>query len=260
MWIDVHASLGFWPFQVFPDVSPSVLERRFASEGVREAWVSPVEAILAPDPAPWNRRLFGRLKRWSCLRPVGGVNPMLANWRETLAECLAQPGLRAVKVFPSYHGYPADDPALGELADRLAAAGRPLLLQVRVDDERNQHPLLRVAGVDPEAILRLALGHPRARVACLGLALGQVCTLLPKAPNLWADLAFAEAFETLRRLLQDVPAERLLFGSHTPHFELRSAELKVALADVPAAVRRQVGAGNARRLAGTPRRARRAQE
>ena len=85
MWIDVHASLGFWPFQVFPDVPPAVLERRLLAEGVREAWVSPVEAILAPDPACWNRRLFARLKGRSCLRPVGVVNPLLADWRETFA-------------------------------------------------------------------------------------------------------------------------------------------------------------------------------
>lgn len=259
MWIDVHASLGYWPFQVFPEVSPSNLEGRFASEKVRAAWVSPVEAILAPDPAPWNRRLFGRLRRHSALRPVGIVNPMLANWRETLAECLALPGLPAVKAVPGYHGYPADDPALGELAESLTAAGRPLLLQVRVEDERNQYPLMKVPGADPEAILRLAQAHPHARIACLGLYLGQVCALLPRASNLWADLAFAEAFETLPRLLRDVPADRLLFGSHAPYFELRSAVLKLELAAVPAAVRRRIGEGNARALASGPRGARRAQ-
>lgn len=248
MFFDVNAALGYWPFQDFSGWTARRLARQLRTEGIGGALVSPAEAILAPDPDIWNRRLIAALRRTPGLAAVPVINPMLANWRETLGHHLASPAVPAVKVIPNYHLYAADDPALDALADVLEVEGRPLLLQARIDDERNQYPLMRVAGVDLEATVRLARRHPRLPLVCLGFYFRQVCRLLEQTRNAFADLAFAETLETVRVLLATVSADRLLFGSHTPFCETRAAVLKLALADIDAADRERIAKINAQRL------------
>lgn len=252
--IDVHVSLGYWPFQPGARVTPAALEKLLRSESVREAWVSPVEAILAPDPGSWNRKLFSGLKKSEVLRPVGVVNPALGNWCEEVDNCLENPALRGIKIFPNYHSFATDDAKVAELADRLSDAGLPLIIQVRVEDERNQYPLMKVPGVKASQIKTLANARPQARIVCLGLYLREIRELLSGSDNVWADTAFAESFETIPQLLEHVPAERLLFGSHAPWFSLRSAILKVARSDVQARIRRRIGHQNALSLLKKPAR------
>lgn len=246
MLFDVNVSLGRWPFQDFAGLTATRLARQLRAEGIDGALVSPVEAMLAPDPEIWNRRLITALKRTPGLIAVPVINPLLANWHETLQRALASPDVPSVKVLPNYHLYTPDDPALDALADCMEPHGRPLLMQARVDDERNQYPLMRVPGVDPDAILRFARRHPRLKLVCLGLYLPQVRLLLRKTSNVMADIAFAEHLDTLRTLVNDVPAERLLFGSHTPFFEPRAAVLKMWLSDIAESDRARIAEANAR--------------
>lgn len=241
--IDINVSFGNWPFQRFNWSTPAGLVGHLRRQGIDMALVSPLEAVLAPDPLPCNRDLARKLRRFPELLPVPVVNPCLSNWREALEACGSSPV--AVKLFPNYHGYSPTD--AGELCDRLERESILPLIQMRIEDERGQHPLFKVPGVTVASIRELALAHPRLPFLCLAAYRHEAVELAESADNIYIDIAFTECLDTLPTLLNSLPAERLCFGSQTPFLYTRAAVSKVeALVDQSA--RRKIAHDNACRL------------
>ena len=91
-YIDVSAWTGTWPFDVNGHVSLARLAARLEAAGILEALVSPLDAVLAPDPMPANRALLAEIEEAGDLpvdlRPAPVVNPLLATWFADLVELL----------------------------------------------------------------------------------------------------------------------------------------------------------------------------
>ncbi|MFH1567710.1 MAG: hypothetical protein ABIL09_06875, partial [Gemmatimonadota bacterium] len=144
MLIDVNVSLGHWPFQKLRPQTAGELAAHLAAEGIDRALVSPVEAALHPDPHEYNEPLLEQVAGEPRLRPVPVINPALPGWRGRLA-AYGDAGVPAVKVHPNYHLYSLDHPEMGALGAALSERGLPLLLQMRLEDERNQYAALQIA-------------------------------------------------------------------------------------------------------------------
>ena len=248
MLIDVNCSLGFWPFQMFAQDSPAKLARHLAAEGVSKALVSPVESVLFPDPHLVSTRMLGKLSRFPDLIPVPVIDPSLGNWRECLDAYVEAGHGHMVKIVPNYHRYGLDAPCVDELMSALSRPRRVLAIQMRVEDERQHYPLMKVPGVSVDSIVDLANRHPRARILCLCPYLAEAVRLVNETENVHVDLSFIEYLNTLQHVLTKVPAKRLLFGSHTPFLYTRANVMKLQCAEVPRGDIRLISNGNARRL------------
>jgi len=244
MIVDVNTSLGRWPFQNFDVDSAPALARHLHSAGIAKALVSSIDGILYPDPAVCNARLLKMVKLLPMLVPVPVINPVLANWRQALAAR----GLSAVKIMPNYHNYALADPAVAPLMRVLAGKRIPLMIQMRVDDERNQYPLMKVPGVDWKAVVQLANTFRDVPVVCLCAYRGEALELVQRTGNVHVDIAFVETFRTLPALLRKVPPERILFGSHSPFLYTASAVMKLKTARLAAKAYKAIAWANARRL------------
>ena len=55
--IDVNTSLGHWPTREFSIRTAAALAKKLKGEGISSAWVSSIDAVLAPDPDPCDERL-----------------------------------------------------------------------------------------------------------------------------------------------------------------------------------------------------------
>jgi len=245
---DVNVSLGRWPFSALRPDTPARLERHLRAEGIGRAWVSATESILFPDPDVYDEALFQKLRRRRTLRFVKTVNPTLPNWRESLEHWTRTRRIRAVKIFPNYHRYSLGDRCATELAAVLRSQRLRLLVQMRVDDERNQSPLMQVPGVPYQDVITLAGRFPRMPVVALCPYLLEAKTLAPARPNLCVDLSFMETPDMLRTALATIPARQIVFGSHTPVLYTRSAAMKLGLANIGKRQRRMIASGNAARI------------
>ncbi|HUS47688.1 MAG TPA: amidohydrolase family protein [Phycisphaerae bacterium] len=246
--IDVNVSLGSWPFQRFDLKTPGQLQRHLRREGIAAAWVSAIDSVLHGDPDVHDELLYAKLLRHDRLHFVKTVHPLLGDWRRSLARWVEEKRIRAVKIFPGYHGYGLGDKRVLEMMAQLRRHRLPLLIQMRLEDERGQHPLMKVAGVPCPEVVRLAKAFPAVPIVALCAYLPEAGTLTKGSPNVHVDLSFMETLDTLKTALTDIPAGQILFGSHTPFLYTRSAVLKLAMANIPSPAVRTIAAGNARRV------------
>lgn len=131
--------------------------------------------------------------------------------------------MRILRLHPNYHGYTLEAPAFRELLS-LAVSQR-LLVQIvaQMEDERTQHPQVRVAPVDLKPLPALMKEMSEARVMLLNTNAAMVLKHLQDCPNTTLDFAMIEGVGGVGNLLKDWPLNRLVFGSFAPVFHWESA-------------------------------------
>ncbi len=247
MLCDINVSVGNWPFADFNPASVGRLLRHLEAEGINEALVSPVESILLPDPDIANARLYSKIKTCSGFRFVPVVNPLLKNWRAIIDRYGGES--KFFKVFPGYHGYSPAGGDAGEFFAEMQERGKIVMIQIRVEDERNQAPVMRVAGVPVEDIKAAARKFPSLKLVCLCAYYGDIEELFKETENVYADISFAEKFRTLRSIIDLTGRpDRLLFGSHTPFLYTRASVMKLNDASVTADEKELISGLNIKRL------------
>ena len=245
MIVDCNVSLGHWPFASFGLETARGLDGHLRRRGIDRALVSSVDAVLYPEPEECNVRLRKALGGFPSLVPVPVVNPRV----DSAPEILAAPKLRAVKLIPNYHGYSLADHRAVAVCREAGKRGAAVMVQMRMEDERGHYELLKVKGVTVEEIAALVAEVP-------GLSLVALCpyfaeaVALAKLPGVFVDISFTEKPDTLALLLAEVPAGRILFGSHTPLYYTGAALAKLTSAEIGERERQAIGGGNAVRLFG----------
>ena len=120
----------------------------------------------------------------------------------------------------------------------------------RVEDERNQYKRMKVPGVPLEQVIDLQNRFADETIVCLNTYFKEAVRLGEKTNRVCVDLSFAETFNTVDSLLDHVPADRILLGSHAPFLYTRSAVLKMKGAQVSNKLRTKIQTENARLVFG----------
>ena len=245
MIIDCNVGFGAWPFARFAENTPAKLDRLLENEGIGRALVSSVEAVLYEEPEECNRELERALARYPRLVPVPVVSPRV----KSASAILAKPGIKAVKLIPNYHAYSLSDERAVALCARASERRIPVLVQMRVEDERSHYELLQVPGVKAEEIAALAARLPELTIVALCPYFAEAVSLAA-IPNVYVDISFAEVLDTLGQLCGKVPSGKVLFGSHAPWLYARAAVKKLELSSIGKAERAAIGSRTASGLFG----------
>lgn len=229
---DVNVSLSRWPFRRLPCDELPELAQKLRACGVTEAWAGSFDGVFHKDVAAVNARLAEACsqRHGVRLRPFGSVNPMLPDWREDLRRCHEEHRMPGIRLHPSYHGYALDAPVFAELLTLAERRGLIVELVVRIEDLRMQHPLMRVPDVDTKPLTKLLAARPGLRLVLLNAMRtirGDAINALADAGRVYFEIAMLEGVGGVSKLLDRIPADRLLFGSHAPFFILESAVLKL---------------------------------
>jgi hypothetical protein len=251
--VDVNVNLGRWPLRRLPCDEPGRLAAKLRSRGVTRAWAGSFEGLLHKDLGAVNARLADDCQRHGrgLLLPFGSINPKLAGWENDFQRCVEVHQMRGVRLHPNYHGYRLDEPAFARLL-KLAAEHRLVVqLALLMEDERMMHPLLRVAPVDPAPLVALAgqiAGLRLMLINALGALRGESLRKLIAARDICVEISMLEGVGGIGGLLEQVPAERILFGSYAPLFYFEAAELKLRESVLTPEQSRAICRGNANRL------------
>ena len=252
--IDVNVSLSHWPFRRLPDDEPQELVSRLRRLGVTEAWAGSFDALLHRDLAAVNVRLVADCRKHGggLLRPFGAVSPLLPDWREELRRCHEEHRMPGIRLHPNYHGYALDHPAFADLLGAACRRGLIVQIALKMEDERTLHPLLKtLPTTDPAPLTGLLTREPNVKVVLLN-ALGNLrpepLKRLLATGSIWVEIAMLEGAAGLERLVAQVGANRLLFGSHAPFFYAEAAHLKLKESALMPAQAEAIREGNAREL------------
>ncbi len=253
MIVDTNVHFDRWPTRRLPDDEPKRLLARLAEHDVAGAWVGSFDAVLHRDVAAVNQRLMKlcRIADRERLVPVGTINPTLPDWQEDLRRCAELHGMRALRVYPGYHGYALDDESAAELLTEAARLGILLQIVANLEDERTQHPLLRATGVDVEPLIAWMGRLPELHVMVLGArrprTRPEVIEQLVSTGRVTFDLSMLEGAGCVAGWIEQFGHESLVFGSHAPLFAFESALLKIAESPLGELQRRAILAENAQR-------------
>ena len=249
--IDTNITLSRWPFRRLAGDETPDLVARLRKRNITQAWTGSFDGHK--DVSSVNTRLASDCRAYGqgILVPFGSVNPKLPDWQEDLRRCQEEHKMPGIRLHPNYHGYDLKDPVFAELLRLAAARGLIVQLALCVEDERTQHPLMRVPPVDMTSLPDLVKGEAKLRLVVLNcypqLKLDELQKLAP-AGEVYFDLSMVEGVGGVARLADRVSLQRVLFGSHFPLFYFESALLKVQESGFSEVQRKMIFEENARRL------------
>ena len=255
--IDTNVYLGNWPGRQMGQGQTPELVAFLRSRGVLQAWAGSFDALLHKDIGGVNARLAAECSKHGrdFLLPFGAVNPVLPDWEEDLRRCHEEYHMLGVRLHPNYQGYSLDHPAVVRLLAMAADRGLVVQIVAWMEDERIQHPLLRVPMVDLGRLAPVVAKVPGAKVVVLNgfISVRMAQKALPglkKFDQVFFDLAMQEQLAGLKVLIDAVGLERVVFGSYSPMFYFEAATLKLRESALTAEQSGPILSGNARRLLG----------
>lgn len=248
--IDVNVWLGRWPIRHLPLAEPVALAAKLAKNGVTRAWASSLDGVLHKDIGSVNTRLAETCRAFPIFEPVGVVNPTLPRWEDDMAAC-AVAKMRAIRLIPAYHGYALDDPRFVEVLKLATAQRLAVQIALLLEDVRTQNRLLTAPAPDISPLARTLEAAPGARVMLLNWLrsmAGKPVLLALAGTKVMFDLALLEGIAGIEATLEDMPLERLCFGSYAPVFYHEAAKLKLQESELSAAQLTAITHANAQRF------------
>ena len=243
--IDINVSYGTWPFHSTGFQGIDKLEEHLETCGINIGLVSHVGAVWNPDVEGYNETLIRDCSDKSGLIPIPVFNPAWPAPLNTYYDSANSPGVR---IYPSYHGYSLIDPEMDALVDYLLSRDLVLFIQMRLEDERMQHPLARVEAVSVEDILAFHTRFPRLQIVCLNAYLPEVRQIAEQSSRIGFDTSFCEWLFTMEGMLEVLPPENIYLGTHSPFLYTQAGILKVTQSRVADQIKEQITTKNAARL------------
>jgi len=240
--LDATAFVGRWPFYSGACGDAAGLLAMMDKEGIEKALVSPLGSVFLKDPEEGNKELWREAEQGNDrLLAAPCVNPTYPGWRGAL-DRWAQRGAAAIRTHPNYHSYAANGAAMRALAAACGGRHLPLIVTMRLQDERQHHPAVRVPAVKAAEIAELARYCDEPTRLLVSFArLGEILALqrlLQRARPLWYDVAGVQGPERMWEQLTNAQlGHRLVFGSGWPLQYESVATAKVAMMEMDTELR-----------------------
>ena len=223
--IDCSVWAGGWPFYYLRYGKLKTLKEGLSKYNVSKAFVSPIDAILEADPIRADLVLFDEIDRFEMLQkeficgnetiykffsPVPVVDLSMQNWTDVIDFSILRNDVKIVKLLPNYHMYELTETNMGNLIEYIeytSKSGMIISIQMRIEDTRRHHPLMKVPDVDLIKLIKV---------------------LLYSLENTYVDISSVEAEDALLSLSFWIKKGRVLFSTHSAFYYPEGNIFKVA--------------------------------
>jgi len=250
--IDTNLFLSRWPCRRLPLDETGLLADKLRASGITQAWAGSFDVLLHKDITAVNDRLAAECAQHAdLLLPFGAINLALPDWQSDVKRCRKHHGMRGIRLHPNYHGDTLDHPRFVELLKLATEHGLIVQIAVRMEDDRTQHPLLRVPAVDLAPLPALLKAHSGVQIELLNSGRDVTPAILAEladCPNAWLEFAMTEGVGGVAQLSSQFPFERILLGTYAPFFAVESSILKLEESELGAALHDRLTRSNAQTL------------
>jgi predicted TIM-barrel fold metal-dependent hydrolase len=262
--IDTNVHLFDWPFRRLKYAGARALVAKLRRHRITQAWAGSYEGLLHRDLDGVNARLAEecRANGAGILLPFGTVNPALPDWEADVRRCHEQHRMRGIRLYPSYHNYTLQTPAVVRLLQLAQERGLIVQLAVRMEDPRVHLPVTRTPSVDVAGLPELLAELPQLKLQLLNAfnatesLRGTVGRRIIEQTRVTLDFSHVEGQVGLGKLIAGdadngrppLPVERIVFGSHAPFFPCESALFKLFESPLGRPDLEKLMRGNAERL------------
>ena len=189
MIVDMTAWMGFWGTTPHSfDVEQ--IRRALQGIGVSRIYLSVMHAVWCHNPHLCNDLVYSAAEAYRDVDPVPVLDPTIPSWPGELEKAMNAPRARWVKIIPAYSGYTLG--YAGGVFDALTRVGMGVMIQVRMEDPRRQHPLAQVPDTAVHEIVEASECFPELNIMIAGGTLTnllEISSALKKCPNLYADIS-----------------------------------------------------------------------
>ncbi len=247
---DCNGFIGEWPFRRFYHGGMEGLQKVWEQAGITAGAVSTLNSVFYNDPMEAEELLAETLKDTSCLH-IMGVNPTLPATALSIDEAVERFGIRGVRIYPGYHGYRLDDPCIEELYKVLKKHDLPLIVSVRLEDLRVNY-LMTPRILTEEELKALPDRMPDVKILYTAMQAYEVTGMAEtfrEKENLFVECSwFKSAVHPFEEVMENVPAEKILYGSGYPLNCLQSTMTALEHAAISKEDKAMILSGNAARF------------
>ena len=252
MIIDANTYCGHWPFRRLAHPGAAGLKALMQRTGTDMAIVTPIAAAFYRDCLSALEEMLGD-EGWdeARMRPVAVVNPAFPGWEQDLDTMIKEMNCAAVRLISNYHGYQLySDEALALVA-RAHEYGLPVIVTMRMQDERSHHWRMSVNAVSMDEVRFLLRQMPHVRFMLSNVSWHEVMALrseLELARECVWEMSYKPPAFYLESAVKEFGAERILYGSGAVLQYPEALLLPVQQAAISDADKALILAGNARRI------------
>ena len=255
--IDVNAYLGHFAFRQLRHNTAQGLIALMDRKEIQKAVVSSAASIAYRNSHAGNEEVYAEVKgHTGRLIPFAVLNPVYAGWRDDLAICQEQFGMKGLRLYPRWHQYQLTDRAAIELVRAAAQRKMAVSIPLRVEDRRQGSWLVDIPDVTHDEIAGLIRAVPEAQFILMngsgfaGSVLGRKNNGLPSNYVIDIALMHSELRNEVGALVNNLGEDRVVFGTGMPFHYVDAALAKVEILDAPDRVKEKIRQGNAARILG----------
>lgn len=219
---DANIFCGHYPFRSLPATTPAELLSLLSEAQIPRCIATPYESIFYRLPwsglQPWlDADELPADQVWFWLT----VNPLMPRWDKDIAAAADHPRIAGIRLFPRYHGYRLDHPAVAEVTSAAASARLPVNLTARLlDDRLHPYPLRVDDPLDMKAVIQVLKSSSLTTwvLSMFTMAeLEQVGPHLADYPRVFCDIGCAKPFEFWGdHIRATLPPAQVIYGSGAP--------------------------------------------
>ena len=233
--IDINCLLGNWPFRKLYKNTFDDLKRIHKENGIEYGYVSSMSSVFYNDPFEGEEDLHETISG-TPYRHILTVNPTLPCFEQDIEKALELFDIFGVRIYPGYHNYPLDDPRLTELCELLRKHHLPLMLTLRLEDERLNY-LNRPRRIDvPGELLNFIKTLTDVPLLIMNIRFGEILyceEALKSQPNLYIDTAgIKDPVASVEQLIEHIGDSKIIYGSQYPLNVLKSTLYEVTMAEI----------------------------
>jgi len=229
MVFDVCSYLGefghFWPLEVSTAEDLIGLMDKF---GIDRAAICSLNSILY-DHSEGNEEVFQATKRYP--NRLLGIATLYPHDKRSLIEfekCIDEYGMKGLELQPHYHNYELNDGTIDPFIEEAIKKKVPVFIPLCLSMNWN-FPKLKMS-----AISKLIDTYPEATyvIGKFSYEIEEVLRLMKKYDNVSVETSGLQLMNGIERLVEEVGANRVLFGSGMPIQEVGPALVKIREAEI----------------------------